>query len=56
MKNGRMVGTVAKSDVNNDEVLGMIIAGTPPRTAKVTNAYLDTRRDAARAAAAPLPA
>src|SRR6476646_5040685 len=43
MKNGRMVGTVAKTEVNTDEVLGMIIAGTPPRTAKVTNAYLDAR-------------
>jgi D-xylose transport system ATP-binding protein len=56
MKNGRMVGTVAKTDVTPDEVLGMIIAGTLPRTAKVTNAYLDARSSAPRAAAAQPPA
>jgi D-xylose transport system ATP-binding protein len=56
MKTGRMVGTVAKTEVNTDEVLGMIIAGTPPRTAKVSNAYLDARREAAVAPAAAQPA
>jgi D-xylose transport system ATP-binding protein len=52
MKNGRMVGTVNKTDVTTDEVLGMIIGGTLPRTAKVTHAYLDARSSAPRAAAA----
>ena len=52
MKTGRMVGTVAKTDVTPDEVLGMIIGGTLPRTAKVTNAYLDARSSAPRASAA----
>ena len=42
MKNGRMVGTVNKVDVNSDEVLGMIIGGTLPKTAKVTNAYRES--------------
>ncbi len=31
MKNGRVVGTVNTKDVNEDEVLGMIIAGTTPK-------------------------
>jgi D-xylose transport system ATP-binding protein len=31
MKNGRLVGTVNTKDVNEDEVLGMIIAGTTPK-------------------------
>jgi D-xylose transport system ATP-binding protein len=31
MKNGRVVGTVNTKDVTQDEVLGMIIAGTKPR-------------------------
>jgi D-xylose transport system ATP-binding protein len=56
MKNGRMVGTVAKGDVTTDEVLGMIIAGTLPRTAKVTNAYLEARHEAQRANAQAQPA
>ena len=43
MKNGRMVGTVIKSEVDTDEVLGMIIGGTRPRTAKVANAYGEAR-------------
>jgi D-xylose transport system ATP-binding protein len=30
MKNGRMVGTYNTKDVNEDEVLGMIIAGKQP--------------------------
>jgi len=33
MKNGRMVGTARTSDVDHDEVLGMIIAGKCPRGA-----------------------
>ena len=41
MKNGRMVGTVNKSEVTSDEVLGMIIGGTRPAHAKVTFAYGD---------------
>jgi D-xylose transport system ATP-binding protein len=45
MKNGRMVGTVAKTEVDTDEVLGMIIAGTPPKTARVTNAYAAGRTE-----------
>jgi D-xylose transport system ATP-binding protein len=43
MKNGRMVGTVNRHDVTMDEVLGMIIAGSPPKTAKVSNAYAEAR-------------
>jgi len=43
MKNGRMVGTVNKTEVTSDEVLGMIIGGTLPATAHVMNAYEDTR-------------
>jgi len=43
MKNGRMVGTVDKHDVDMDEVLGMIIGGTLPKTAKVANAYVEAR-------------
>jgi D-xylose transport system ATP-binding protein len=31
MKNGRVVGTVKTKDVSEDEVLGMIIAGTTPK-------------------------
>jgi D-xylose transport system ATP-binding protein len=31
MKNGRVVGTVNTKDVSEDEVLGMIIAGTTPK-------------------------
>jgi D-xylose transport system ATP-binding protein len=31
MKNGRIVGTVNKSDVTTDDILGMIIAGTLPK-------------------------
>lgn len=31
MKNGKVVGTVATKDVTQDEVLGMIIAGTIPK-------------------------
>ena len=31
MKNGRIVGTVNKTEVTTDEILGMIIAGTLPR-------------------------
>ena len=42
MKNGRMVGTVSKNEVTSDEVLGMIIGGTRPASARVTNAYEDT--------------
>ena len=53
MKTGRMVGTVNKTDVTTDEVLGMIIGGTLPRTAKVTNAYLNARSSAPDAAAQP---
>ena len=30
MKNGKMVGTYRTTDVNEDEVLGMIIAGKQP--------------------------
>jgi D-xylose transport system ATP-binding protein len=30
MKNGRMVGTYQTRDVDEDEVLGMIIAGKQP--------------------------
>ena len=30
MKNGRRVGTYARADVDEDDVLGMIIAGKPP--------------------------
>jgi D-xylose transport system ATP-binding protein len=30
MKNGRLVGTYRTADVNEDEVLGMIIAGKRP--------------------------
>ncbi len=41
MKTARMVGTVNKDDVNEDEVLGMIIGGTLPKTAPVTNAYVE---------------
>jgi D-xylose transport system ATP-binding protein len=33
MKNGRVVGTAHTSDVNHDEVLGMIIAGKCPPNA-----------------------
>jgi D-xylose transport system ATP-binding protein len=33
MKNGRVVGTVNTKDVTQDEVLGMIIAGTKPAVA-----------------------
>lgn len=44
MKNGREVGTVNKTDVTVDEVLGMIIAGTPPRGAKVSNVDGDPGR------------
>jgi D-xylose transport system ATP-binding protein len=33
MKNGRVVGTVNTKDVTQDEVLGMIIAGTKPAAA-----------------------
>jgi len=43
MKNGRMVGTVNRQDVTVDEVLGMIIGGTPPKTAKVVHAYAEAR-------------
>jgi D-xylose transport system ATP-binding protein len=43
MKNGRMVGTVNKSEVTIDEVLGMIIGGTLPRAASVTHAYVEAR-------------
>ncbi|MCB1498864.1 MAG: sugar ABC transporter ATP-binding protein [Bauldia sp.] len=43
MKNGRMVGTVDRHDVDMDEVLGMIIGGTLPKTANVTNAYVEAR-------------
>jgi D-xylose transport system ATP-binding protein len=42
MKNGRLVGTVNKTEVTTDEVLGMIIGGTRPAHAKVTNAYGET--------------
>ena len=41
MKNGRMVGTVNKSEVTTDEVLGMIIGGTRPANAKITFAFGD---------------
>ncbi len=34
MKNGRLVGVVAAGDVNKDEVLAMIIAGTVPVAAR----------------------
>jgi D-xylose transport system ATP-binding protein len=47
MKTGRMVGTVDRKDVTPDEVLGMIIAGTPPKTARVTNAYSQARPEPA---------
>lgn len=40
MKTARMVGTVHKDEVTPDEVLGMIIGGTLPKTARVTNAYM----------------
>jgi D-xylose transport system ATP-binding protein len=43
MKNARMVGTVNKDDVSVDEVLGMIIGGTLPSRAKVSNAYAEAR-------------
>jgi D-xylose transport system ATP-binding protein len=43
MKTARMVGTVNKTDVTADELLAMIIGGTPPKTAKVTNAYVEAR-------------
>jgi D-xylose transport system ATP-binding protein len=33
MKNGRIVGTARVTDVTQDEVLGMIIAGICPPTA-----------------------
>jgi D-xylose transport system ATP-binding protein len=33
MKNGRIVGTVNKTEVTTDEILGMIIAGTLPKAA-----------------------
>jgi D-xylose transport system ATP-binding protein len=56
MKNGRMVGTVDRHDVTTDEVLGMIIAGSPPKTAKVSNAYLEARNEPARPLAAAPPA
>ncbi|MFI5002927.1 MAG: ATP-binding cassette domain-containing protein [Reyranellales bacterium] len=56
MKTGRMVGTVAKGDVTTDEVLGMIIGGTLPRTAKVTNAYLEARHEAQRTSVQAQPA
>jgi len=42
MKNGRLVGTVNKTEVTTDEELGMIIGGTRPAHAKVTNAYGET--------------
>jgi D-xylose transport system ATP-binding protein len=42
MKNGRMVGTVNKTEVTTDEVLGMIIGGTTPAHAKVTDSYEQT--------------
>jgi D-xylose transport system ATP-binding protein len=56
MKNGRMVGTVDRKDVTVDEVLGMIIAGSPPRTAKVTNAYVEARNEQTRSPAEQAPA
>jgi D-xylose transport system ATP-binding protein len=31
MKNGKVVGTVNTKDVSEDDVLGMIIAGTKPK-------------------------
>lgn len=43
MKNARMVGTVNKDDVSVDEVLGMIIGGTLPKEARITNAYVEAR-------------
>jgi D-xylose transport system ATP-binding protein len=56
MKNGRMVGTVHKSEVTVDEVLGMIIGGTLPRTAKVTNVYMEAGHDQVRSPAVHQPA
>jgi len=41
MKTARMVGTVHKDDVTTDEVLAMIIGGTLPAHAKVTDAYVE---------------
>ena len=41
MKTARVVGTVHKDEVNEDEVLGMIIGGTLPKNATVTNAYTE---------------
>ena len=35
MKNGKLVGTVNTKDVNEEEVLGMIIAGTTPKPKNV---------------------
>jgi D-xylose transport system ATP-binding protein len=43
MKTGRMVGTVDRNEVDTDDVLGMIIAGTPPKRARVTHAYGEAR-------------
>ncbi len=37
MKNGRQVGTYSTADVSQDEVLGMIISGTQPKTAAQTH-------------------
>jgi len=51
MKNGRMVGTVNKTEVTSDEVLGMIIGGTRPANAHVMNSYEDTRATEKTAAA-----
>jgi ABC-type sugar transport system ATPase subunit len=52
MKNGRMVGTVKKTEVTTDEVLGMIIGGTKPAHATVTDSYEQTVAAAAASATA----
>ena len=43
MKTGRMVGTVDRNEVDTEDVLGMIIAGTPPKRARLAHAYGEAR-------------
>jgi D-xylose transport system ATP-binding protein len=53
MKNARIVGTVNKGEVTTDEILGMIIAGTLPRSAKVS--FVEARHGQSQPPAAPAP-